>query len=235
MITKIYFSDRRDSDGKEILWTNDVLIDHIIVKDFKEGIVTVEVLEKHIGHIASMLAGCFQPESNFSEVVKVIFNKLTEEVKAIEFELKGVKVLVTPEDTPDKIYEKWRNGLLAEEDKKEKMKADLKNINEIFASVEFLRRPEISEQEYEKMVAEIGNSTLLENACNWAKLMQYVSAKYRKSIADIEDMTAKAMRLTYVERTAMKLILEIIWKYGDEFANDFNDIMLEIAIVRELF
>ena len=182
-----------------------------------------------------MLPQLFKPESEFPKVIGVIFRKREEKIKAIEFELWDVKVLVEPEDDSCEICEKWRKGLLRKVDKQAKMKAELKNINEIFASIEFLQRPEVSKQEYEKIVKEIGNPEIVSTACNWAKLMQYLSGKYGKSIADVKNMSAEAMGVTPLERIVMILILEDIWKYGDELTSEVDEVMMELVIGLGLF
>ena len=106
------------------------------------------------------------------------------------------------------------------------MKADLKNINEILASIEFLRRPEISEQE----IKETKIPQIVTKSCNWAKLMQYLSSKYGKPIADVKDMSAEAIGMSSIERVAMLFVLKAIWKYGDELDNELDEVMRDWEI-----
>lgn len=216
MITQVKLVERRKSDGVQIFWTDNFLTERMFVKGFKEGVVEIEPTTNCLQYFASMLAGCFHPSSNFPLVLEVIFPKEGEKVKAVEFELQGVKVLVSTKDTSEEICEKWREAYRFEVRKKQQqLEDDLKNAKDIIASMEFLLRPEISRQEFEKIVEEQGDPEFVEYVCNWAKLIQFLHGKYKKTIQEAATIATKTMEpFSYDERVV--LFMMTFWKYGDE-------------------
>lgn len=226
--TIVYFDGIWDYDNTtRILRAVAPRRDTLWVSSFENGIATIDPMcGSMITHVAEIVAGCFDEDSNFaSELLKAFGCDENTAFTGIKFDFNEVTVMVTKENADkDKIYAEWQAGMEANAEKyrlereaymktpeyrAERAKA-LKIANrretvekEVIAideSTELQFKDEEAAKNWKQWV-EINSKdgyskAVITYARRWAKYMQHLMEKHNKTVAEIAD---KASHVSDIE------------------------------------
>ena len=194
----------------------------LLIMSFEDGVATVEPMNScEIKYFTEVVAGCFNQNSNFEQLLKNVFNcEKNARMVGIKFNFNGATVLVTMENAnKDKIYAEWQKVMKsnlekyriqqeaymktpeyrAEQVKKLKKEIRKKKIEEdvimVDKSTNLLFKDENAAQKWEKWVTinskDNFSKSVVAYARRWGKYMQHLVNKHNKTVAQIAAEAAK--------------------------------------------
>lgn len=219
----------------------------IFVSSFENGVATiVPKCGNDISGLFEVIAGCFNEDSNFGEMVLAAFDcKDKDTFKGIKLNANPLLFLVTAENADEnELYKKWREGLeVIEQEIREGIEAYMKTPEYRSVLTQFVK-DEIHRLKLEKDVLLVDETTEMEFSSKeqakrwgifvelnqddekfvtgtrrWAKYMQHLMKKHNKGlnlIADNACMASGVGEFNEFMYGCAVNILVMCWKHGEE-------------------
>ena len=222
------------------------------VNEFTDGIAVLDPsCGTNIKDFAALVAGCFDPMSNFHEELKICF-KTEDDLKAIKFEANDIVVTATKENDAEWIWQEWKRLEEEEWERYQKEQEEyhktweykLKHAKELKAEyrqkeveekikviaqqTEMEFKDEAAKARWEEIVEMNSHDGYSESTCEyaeyWAKFMQHLM-KDGAELTKIAKETSRAADMFgmsgFTYGYAVSILCEC-WKYGDELRRWHN-------------